>query len=143
MDSYMYRKRGYAPKGQKVAGRVCGKKYARKSIVAGKKGKELLSPFMYDGTMNSGFFEQWVEYHLIPATDENDVFIMDNAAFHRKKQLREICARHGRRLVFLPPYSPELNPIEKTWAWLKKLVTDILPGHGTIEDAICSVFNSI
>lgn len=142
-DKYLFREHCYSPKGQTVIGRVKGRKFARKSVVAGQCRKELVAPLMYDGTMDSALFEQWFTECLIPETTENQVFIMDNASFHRKKKLQDICGRYNRKIIFLPPYSPELNPIEKTWALIKKLLRKILPQHETMEDAICFAFNSI
>ena len=98
---------------------------------------------MYDGTMDSLLFEQWFEECLIPDTDENAVFVMDNASFHRKTKLQAICDKHNRKLIFLPPYSPELNPIEKTWANIKRKLRSITKKFANIEDAICFIFKSI
>ena len=98
---------------------------------------------MYDGTMDSILFEQWFEECLIPDTDETAVFVMDNASFHRKSKLQVICEKYNRRLIFLPPYSPELNPIEKTWANIKKKLRSITKQFAKIEDALCFIFKSI
>ena len=143
LDKFLYREKCYAPVGQTVIGHVPGRKFARKSVVSGLQNGKAVSPLMYDGTMNSNLFEAWFEQCLVPETDENAVFIMDNASFHRKSRLQEICSRHNRRIVFLPPYSPELNPIEKTWAWLKKFLRGIANQFATIEEAICYAFKSI
>ena len=86
--------------------------------------------------MHGDFFEEWFEEQLLPAIPEDAVVIMDNASFHRKRRLYEIAEAHGRRLIFLPPYSPELNPIEHFWHWLKRAVTEILRYHGTLVEAI-------
>jgi transposase len=64
------------------------------------------------------------------------VIIMDNASFHRKARLRQISAEHGFSLLFLPPYSPDYNPIEKTWANMKKRLRDILPAFRILEEAV-------
>ena len=143
IDKYLYREYGYTLKGTVLIDKIKGKKYSRKSVVAGQRDGKILAPLMYDKTMNSTLFEEWFECCMIPASNEGDVFIMDNASFHRKKQLREICEKDNRRIIFLPPYSPELNPIEKTWAWLKKKLRKIMSQFETLEDAICFVFQTI
>ena len=143
IDKYLHREHGYAPKGEALVEAIPGRKYARTSIVAGQRGSEVLAPMTYDGTMDSAFFEAWFEFQAIPASRPGDVFVLDNASVHRKNALQEICGRHGRRVIFLPPYSPELNPIEKLWAKIKKLLRSIMYLHDTLEDAICSVFQSI
>lgn len=65
---------------------------------------------------------------------------MDNATFHRKKKLRNLARRHGLKLLFLPAYSPDLNSIEKTWANLKRTLTDILPNVENLQCGIYSYF---
>ena len=126
----------WAPEGEKVHDKILGRKFERRSIVAGKIGKEIIAPLEYRGTMHGELFEKWFEDNLLPVISEDTVIIMDNASFHRKKKLYEIAKRHNRRLIFLPPYSPELNPIEHFWNWLKKKIADILKHVTTFGDAI-------
>ena len=71
--------------------------------------------------MNVDFFEIWFEEHLLPEIPEDAVIILDNASFHRKKRLFNIADKYNRTVIFLHHYSPELNPIEHFWHWLKKL----------------------
>ncbi len=66
---------------------------------------------------------------------------MDNASFHRKKQLTEIFAKYHRTLIFLPPYSPDLNPIEKFWAHLKSLIRNSIHNFVSLDDAISFAFH--
>ena len=142
-EQYYYREHCYCLKGQTVTGKVSGKKFARKSIVAGQVNGKVIAPIVYNGTMDYIFFEQWVEECLIPETKPDDVIILDNASFHRKKQLSDICKKYGRNIIFLPPYSPDLNPIEKTWARIKKILRGIANKFDTLEDAICYTFSII
>lgn len=92
--------------------------------------------------MTGIFFEQWFEFQLLPVLSEDAVIIMDNASFHRKKQLRTIAEAHHCRIVFLPPYSPELNPIEKDWANLKQWLKFHHRQFTTFDDAISYYFNA-
>ena len=135
-DTYYQREYGWAPEGEKVHDKILGRKFERRSIVAGKIGNEIIAPLEYRGTMHGELFEKWFEDNLLPVISEDTVIIMDNASFHRKKRLYEIAKRHNRRLIFLPPYSPELNPIEHFWNWLKKKIADVLKYVTTFEDAI-------
>ena len=135
-DTYLFRKHARAPRGEKVYEHVRGRKLQRRSIVAGKMGQEIVAPLEYDGTMHGDFFESWFEEQLLPAIPKGAVIIMDNASFHRKKKLYEITRRHNRELIFLPPYSPELNPIERFWHWLKQAVTETLKFCDSLEEAI-------
>jgi len=81
-------------------------------------------------------FEKWFENDLLSTTSKDTVIIMDNASFHRKKRLFDLAEKYNRRLIFLPPYSPELNPIEHFWNWLKRKVADVLKYVSTFKDAI-------
>lgn len=86
--------------------------------------------------MTGGFFERWFEGILLPVFPKDAVIVMNNASFHRKKQLDEIAGNNNITLIFLQPYSPELNPIENVWANMKKF----LHNFSSLDDAICSFF---
>lgn len=135
-DSYAFRPYGRAPRGKKVEEDIPGRKFQRTSIVAAKIGHDVIAPLQYAGTMTGELFEAWFEEHLLPELPEDVVIIMDNASFHRKKRLYAIAAKYNRRIIFLPPYSPELNPIEHFWHWLKKTVSDIFKYFSTLEEVI-------
>ena len=99
---------------------ISGKKFKRLNIVTAKQGNTVLSPLQYEWSMTKELFESWFEKFFLPELAENSVLVMDNASFHRKKRLHEFAQNHQMILIFLPPYSPELNPIEKEWANLKQ-----------------------
>ena len=89
-------------------------------MVAGLTNGELIAPMTYEETMTSDFFEAWFQKFLLPTLTTPSVIIMDNARFHRMGKLKLLCEEFGHKLLPLPPYSPEYNPIEKTWAHIKK-----------------------
>ncbi|CVM07771.1 IS630-Spn1, transposase Orf2 [Streptococcus pneumoniae] len=89
-------------------------------MVAGLTNGELIAPMTYEETMTSDFFEAWFQKFLLPTLTTPSVIIMDNARFHRMGKLELLCEEFGYKLLPLPPYSPEYNPIEKTWAHIKK-----------------------
>ena len=91
---------------------------------------------IYKDTMSSDFFEEWFAKMLIPELPERTVIILDNAAFHRMNKLQEIAKKFGHVILPLPPYSPDLNPIEKTWANIKKLIRKIAACFNNFEDAL-------
>ena len=101
---------------------------------------EIIAPLQYNGTMHGEFFEAWFEEHLLPKVPEDGVIILDNASFHRKKRLYEVAEKNKRKLIFLPPYSPELNPIEHFWHWLKKTTADTLKFSPDLDTAILAAF---
>lgn len=113
IDTYLYREYGYAPQGQQVFGQICGRKYQCCGIVAAQMGKRVLAPSQYNGTMDSRFFTFWFSNQLLPSLEQGTVIVMGNAFFHSKKRLLFAAQNAGCRLLFLPPYSPEHNPIEK------------------------------
>jgi hypothetical protein len=106
-----------------------GRKFYRVNVVAGQihdeGGVRRLAPMCYQGTMKG--------YRFV---EKGKTVIMDRASFHRKKQLEEACKKHGVYLQYLPPYSPDYNPIEKTWANMNKELQNTAPLHGLIETAV-------
>jgi transposase len=96
----------------------------------------------YKQTTDSAFFETWFEDCLLKAIPVGKGFtiIMDNASFHRKKVLRKL-ARGKVRLLFLPPYSPDYNKIEKTWANMKRYLRSNLKNFNSIVSGIYHYFD--
>ncbi len=140
IDTYLYREYGYAPRGQQVFGQICGRRYKRCGIVAAKMGNRILAPLQYSGTMDSRLFEFWFSQQLLPSLDKGTVIVMDNASFHSKKRLSSAAQNAGCKLIFLPPYSPELNPIEKFWARLKRFLRKFLSSASSFDDALLTAF---
>jgi len=111
-------------RGEKVEDVKRGRKFDRTNVIAAKCNGEIWAPKTYKHTTNSAFFEDWFEFDLLSVVPCGHTIIMDNASFHRKKYLRKIAERYGVRILFLPPYSPDFNPIEQFWANLKKWLRD-------------------
>ncbi len=92
-----------------INARISGRKYARTGIVAAKLGGKIIAAKKYNGTMNHKLFEDWFENMLLPELPKGTVIVMDNASFHRKKQMPLLAQAYGCKLIFLPPYSLELR----------------------------------
>ena len=82
--------------------------------------KKFYAPYLFDGTCNTELFNAWLEQMLLPELPANQVIIMDNARIHKSKKTRELIEQSGHTLLFLPPYSPDFNPIEKTFGLIKR-----------------------
>ena len=83
-------------------------------MLAGLTNGELIAPMIYEETITSDFFEAWFQKFLLPTLNKPSVIIMDNARFHTMGKPKLLCEEFGLKLLPLPPYSPEYNPIEKT-----------------------------
>lgn len=140
LAQFLSRPFAWSPRGVEVRGRICGRKFARLGIVAGQMAGRIVAPLEYSGCMDSALFEQWFAEVLLPEVPVGKVIVMDNAAFHRKARLRELAEAACRRLVFLPPYSPDFNPIEHFWSWLKRAVADCLRTVSSLQGAITAAF---
>lgn len=142
-DEYYSREYGYAPRGEKVIGTVSGRHFARTSIVAAKKENEIVAPFAFSGSMNGDLFEGWLEHILVPEFKNPDksVLILDNASWHKKDAIYDIADKYGFIVIFLPPYSPDLNPIEKFWANVKRRLRLLMHKFDSFWDALSHAFN--
>lgn len=141
IDRYWFRQYAYAKRGKQVKERIYGKRYARTSIVAAQNGKNILAPLQYSGTMDHFLFENWFSYQLLPNLPDRSCIILDNAAFHRKKALYTIVDKTNHTLLFLPPYSPQLNPIEKFWAKLKHNLHSYASFFPNLSELLLFCFN--
>lgn len=141
IDTYLHRSHGWAKKGALVYGEISGKRFARESFIAAKNGAKILAPLCFQGTCNTKLFDTWVEKCLLPELFPGQVVVMDNATFHKSKITRLLIEQAGCKLLFLPPYSPDLNPIEKFWAYFKSKVNSVIHQFSTLSEAIDYVFN--
>ena len=142
-DEYYAREFGYAPRGEKVIGKVSGRHFARTSVVAAKCGSKIVAPFAFSGSMNGDLFEGWLENIFVPTVDNltKSVLLIDNASHHRKDAIYDIAQEYGFKVIFLPPYSPDLNPIEKFWANVKRRLRLHMHMYDTFWDALAHAFN--
>ena len=143
IDTFVSRHFGRAQRGEKIKGEISGKRYARKSFIAAKVGSKIIAPMIFEGTCNSELFETWVEKVLVQELIPGQLIIMDNATFHKSAKTKKLIEEAGCHLLFLPPYSPDLNPIENFWAYLKKRIRDIIDNFMTLEQAITFAFKTV
>ena len=121
-------------------GKIPGKKFERLNIVAAKRGEEILALSEYTCSMNSALFELWFASVLLKEVKRGSVLILGNASWHRKKVLKVLAEAAGCRVIFLPPYSPNFNPIEKIWAVLKTFIRNYMREFTSLSVAVSAFF---
>jgi len=136
----LYREYAYALRGVPVNGKIQGKKFERLNMVAAKCGELILARWEYTCAMNSRLFELWFGV-LLAEIPSGSVIIMDNASWHRKKVLIALAEPAGCRVIFLPPYSTDLNPIEQLWANLKIFIKNYMRDFPSLSVALCHYFH--
>lgn len=102
-----------------------GKRLPRTNVIAAKTNKGIEASFIFDGSCNTKLFEEYVAKVLCPILRKGQIVIMDNVSFHKSDRVRELIESKDCELIFLPPYSPDLNEIERYWAILKKCIKRI------------------
>ena len=118
----MVRLRGRAPRGERCRAGVPHGHWKTTTFTGALRLTGMTAPFVYDGPMNGTVFLAYVEQVLGPTLSPGDTVIMDNLPAHKGAMIREAIERCGARLVFLPPYSPDFNPIENAFAKLKAML---------------------
>lgn len=111
---------GWSSRGVAVYGERSGQRRPRENLLAARTRQEWLAPLLLPGSVTAQVFEQWLGEQLIPSLLRASVLVLDNAAFHRPQRVTALMEQAGHRVLFLPPYSPDLNPIEGDFAALKK-----------------------
>jgi len=118
----MTRPRGRAPCGQRLVSYVPHGHWKTTTFLAGLRVSGLTAPLVIDGALNGDTFRSYVKQHLAPTLQAGDIVVMDNLSAHKVAGVREAIEAVGARLLFLPPYSPDFNPIELAFAKFKWLI---------------------
>jgi transposase len=112
----------WAKRGAKIIGERSGKRRTRTSVIAALNGDEIKAPIRFTGTANTELFVYWIENILLPTLIAGQVVIMDNCSIHKSTKVKSLIDSVGCKLIYLPPYSPDLNPIENYWAVMKNQI---------------------
>ena len=122
LNTKMTRLYGGAPRGERLVAAVPHGHWRTSTFIAGLRQSGVIAPLVLDGPMTGAAFRAYVEQALAPALKPGDVVVMDNLAAHKVAGIEEAIAMTGASLLYLPPYSPDLNPIEQLIAQLKALL---------------------
>jgi transposase len=118
----MARRYGRSPGGERLLAAVPQGHWQTTTFIAGLRQSGVVAPLVLDGPMTGPAFRAYVEQFLAPALAPGDVVVLDNLAAHKVKGVRQAIAAAGASILYLPPYSPDLNPIEQLFAKLKALL---------------------
>jgi transposase len=118
----MARTRGRAPKGERLRAGVPHGHWKTTTFVAGLRLTGMVAPMALDGPINGRLFQAYVEQVLVPELKPGDIVVMDNLGSHKGAAVRAAIEAAGASLLYLPPYSPDFNPIENAFSKLKALL---------------------
>ena len=115
------RTRGYSLKGTRCYGSHDWHSRGRVNAIGAIDQFKMINVCLFEANINAGVFYSWVTQQLLSSLPERSVIIMDNAPFHKRSDTIEAIESKRHKVLFLPPYSPDLNPIEKKWAQAKSI----------------------
>ncbi len=114
--------RGWCPRGERLKAKAPFGHWQTMTFIAALRCDRIDAPCLFDGPINGEAFAAYVRDFLVPTLSPGDVVIMDNLGSHRGKAVRQAIRQAGAKLLFLPKYSPDLNPIEQVFSKLKHLL---------------------
>lgn len=120
---------GWGPRGERVVGRAPHGRWHTTTFVGGLTANGFIAPFVVPCPMDRAIFETWIECCLVPELPDRAVVVMDNLSSHKGPRVAELIERAGGEVLYLPPYSPDLNPIEQAFAKLSTCYAP--PSDGT------------
>jgi transposase len=131
---------GYSPKGERCYALKSGKRNERVSWIAALKEGKVFAPLTFEGSCNRDLFETWLRESLIPQLQPGNIIIIDNATFHQGQSIQEIVEEAGCEIWYLPPYSPDLNKIERWWSVLKTWMKQRIKEFETVRECVDAAF---
>jgi transposase len=136
--------RGWSPCGVRLKGHAPFGHWNTTTFLAALRSDRIEAPWMIDGPINGERFRIYVEQVLVPTLAPGDIVVMDNLGSHKSKSVRQEIRKVGAKLLFLPRYSPDLNPIEQFFAKLKhRLRAAQRRTQATLSDAVADILASV
>ena len=126
-NTQMTRRYGRSPIGERLVCPVPQGHYQTTTLIASVRLDGPLAPWLFDGPLDGESFLAWVKVGLVPGLRRDDVVVMDNLATHKVAGVREAIEAAGARVEYLPPYSPDFNPIENLWSKVKQAIKSRAP----------------
>ena len=120
--AHSHRPHGWAKRGTKLHGKIAGNNRKKTNLIMAQRGKEWLAPMLFESSCTHHTVTSWIKDMLIKELKPNSLITMDNAPFHNKPEIKAALEEYGHKLLPLPPYSPDLNPIEQTFAIIKRRI---------------------
>jgi transposase len=117
----VYRTHGYSRIGKRCFGKYEWSNKKRTNVIGALLNNKLIAGSLFDTSIDSDIFYEWINEDLLPNLKGTEVIVMDNASFHKRKDIVSSISNKGCELLFLPAYSPDLNPIEHKWALAKSI----------------------
>ena len=143
-NTQMTRRHGRCPVGQRLVSRIPHGHYQTSTLIAAVRLTGASAPWLFTGAMDGELFLAWVRQGLVPTLQPDDLVILDNLATHKVAGVREAIEAAGARLKYLPPYSPDFNPIENMWSKIKQSLRSQSPRTGRkLLAAAASAFATI
>ncbi len=126
----------YSKKGVRALGQKKGWRNQRVSVISFSHKNKFIQPLVFDGYCNRDVVLMYLREVLGPVLKPGMTLVLDNASFHKGSAIHEACQEFGCKVLYLPPYSPELNPIEKLWASIKHRARAFLSQGFSLFDAL-------
>jgi transposase len=140
----MTRRYGRAPAGRRVHDHAPAGHWNTTTLIAAMGRDGPLAPLLVEGATDAEVFAAWTEQFLVPALKKGDVVVMDNLSSHKSARIRALIEEAGASLLYLPPYSPDLNPIEKMWSKIKALLRGAKARtQEALSQAVASALNAV
>jgi hypothetical protein len=143
IDHRLYRRNARSLRGEAVLAHVCGSRRGRTSVLGAWRQGTFLAPMVLEGHCDRYVIDRYFRDVLLPELPAGSVVVLDNASFHHASDAQRLAAARGIDLLYLPAYSPDLNPIEHFWAHLKTRLASLLPLSANPFQTICETCHAL